>query len=45
VFVGNSAVLARDRFLLTFEPAGPKFRIDRTRALALFKVLRPVPGD
>jgi hypothetical protein len=45
VFGDNSAVLARSGLLLTFDPAGPKFCIDRTRALALFKALRPVPGD
>jgi hypothetical protein len=44
VFVRDQAVLARDGVLVSIEPTGPAFRIDRAKALALAHALRKVPG-
>ena len=44
VFGRYQMVLARDGVLLSILPTGGAFRIDRARALALAKALRPVPG-
>lgn len=41
---GGIPALARDGVLVTFNPTGAKFRIDRATALALTKALRPVPS-
>ena len=44
VLAAGSATLARDGVLVTFDPAGAKFQVDRATALALAKALRPVPA-
>jgi hypothetical protein len=44
VFLDGRATLSRGGFLIVVQPAGPKFRLDRERALAVAKALRPVEG-
>jgi hypothetical protein len=45
VLVADSRItFARDGILVSVEPAGPKFRLDRATALALAEALRPVDG-
>ena len=44
VLAAGSATLVRDGVLVTFDPAGAKFQVDRATALALAQALRPVPA-